>query len=292
MPEERREISPAIVIVPLVLGLGAVAALGMAALAAGPTPPPPGGAADLVYVSDIRQQPGSDEYGRAMLSFSIDIKNTGSTPQVCTPTAFIETSYGTDTVPMGSTTINPGQTVTFEGTWTWTYGGGGAEGEWWRASHILSEAGAISFLVGRQLYFDGVDIPLQITSGSEFWATQTLHLPAGNHGFGCALWLRPQRVGRQIYGSFGLVITGAWPYGDILLTETKDYSIRGVYVNQVSTPAVASYYDPVQRKTVLLQPGTYDLISQVNYYRPMGGDNPGFVGPCWSEYVVGQVEVV
>ena len=115
MPEERREISPAIVIVPLVLGLGAAAALGMAALGAGPKPPPPpppepGLATVRVTVVDSE--------GAAISGASVSLDNVTGTTSSSGIIDFTDVAPGTYTLSWSAEGYQPAtKTITVaEGT--------------------------------------------------------------------------------------------------------------------------------------------------------------------------------
>ncbi len=260
------------------------------------------GVAEFVYASDIRQQgyqrPGYPEWATG-ISFEIDIKNVGGSPGTCTPIAHIIDCYYDNSVGMGTQTINPGQTVTFSGNWYWPYGPREA-GEWWGAGYIMSEAGPISFAFGRSLYFVSADIPAQVPSGGEFWATQVVHLPAGgNYRFEVALILPGA-------GAFGTAISGALvsanPYGgkqglayDILLTGAKDYTVRGIWLRDTDEgpsfphPAKAICYDRWHTASPI-PPGIYNVISSIRFWTIVDGITDRTF--TWPNMVVGQVQIV
>jgi len=249
------------------------------------------GPPELVYVSDIRRQsyqrPGYPSWARG-IEFWVDIKNTGGMPGNCTPIAYIEDCYNMNVINMGTQTINPGQTVTFYGNWYWPYGEREPD-EWWRAQSIQSEAGAISFDWGRRLYLVSFDIPAQILSGSEFWATQVVHLPgAQDMRFACSLILKNVKQGTasraKVGGSGFPWVEGEYGENDIVMMTEGDCTIRGVYSHSVSYPAKAEYWD--RPNYIPLPPGLYDVISQIRWQR-----NTSY-GVCWDNYVIGQVEIV
>lgn len=241
--------------------------------------------AEFIYASDVREW--SIAGG---IAFSVDIKNIGGTAGSCSATAYIGTSSLRESRGMGTKTIGPGETATFSGIYytTWIT----EPWEWYRTEFILSGAGPISFEFGRSLYLVSIDIPPQIVSGEEYWATMVVHLPyASTYHFTCSLGLVVDGSSLASSAAIGGTAYG-FPHWDIQLTATKDYTIRGVYRNRVSYPAVATrVYYRAGWKEEPLSPGIYDIAAGVYKRLIVGPDEYGYDRPCWS-YIVGQVEVV
>lgn len=213
-------------------------------------------AAKFEYVSDIRW---TELTGPAWgFAIEVDIKNTGSVSGTCHPIATLDllTSQGwaeTGTVDMGTQTINPGQTVTFKGNWVYAFGPSmPAYSYILRNIVITSEAGAISSVTGVALVT--VDIPAQILSGSEFWATMKITLAADspNRVYGPRVTLkqkeypyRSSEICSATIAPAGLLPPSAPP--GIILDRTGEYQIRGLYYADVgggpvySHPAKATY---------------------------------------------------
>lgn len=133
--------------------------------------------AQFIYASDIRQQDWPGPSGWGGVKFEVDIQNTGGQPANCTPIATIDTCYGGHEVPMGTSTINPGEVVTFYGQWFWPHGVLEAD-EWWRPYQIKSEAGIIFFGLPReaQPWLISIDIP-PAKAAHGFMPSAQLHLP-------------------------------------------------------------------------------------------------------------------
>lgn len=150
------------------------------------------GAGAFTYTSDVRTEtlPASGNKGEG-IKFEVDIKNTGSAAGTCHPIALIETAYGSDSVDMGTTTISPGQTVTFKGQWQPDKTDLNDPDFWWRAVSITSEAGIITFAAGAATV--SVNIPSQIQAGSEYQASAQVYLeyqPKRLYLFGVKLYFR------------------------------------------------------------------------------------------------------
>ncbi len=250
------------------------------------------GVAEFVYASDIRQQgyqrPGYPEWATG-ISFEVDIKNIGGSPGTCTPIAHIETCYGDNSVGMGTQTIDPGQTVTFSGNWYWPYGVR-EEGEWWRAGYIRSEAGDITFLFGRSIYFVSFDIPAPLVAGSQYWASQVIHLPGGNYTFEGTL-----SVGGAVASRGTIGVNTVWD--DIILTTAKDYTLRGISTRLDIDPDGNLRPKGTMLQAVAPARGIYPVTHSLHYRSLVYlGDNQwGASGPSgylWQNKVVGQVQIV
>ena len=285
--------------------------------------------AEFEYASDIRtqsyQRPDYPSWATG-ISFEVDIKNTGGSPGTCTATAHIETCYGDNPVGIGTQTINPGETVTFSGNWYWPYGPMEAD-EWWRPGYITSEAGDITFLFGRSLYFVSFDIPPQIASGSEYWATQVVHLPYRNdYIFDVKLMLiNTQYPECNTIASQAIIAGSNYVAGEdgirqaLLLDHEGIYTVRGIWTMVVVVPGISSKYANVAAKAYVeysryLPPGvTPDKTSTTphgvsySYPLPRGIYNVSFdvrhgyivssIGEVAGYYpdisqVVGQVEII
>jgi hypothetical protein len=124
MPEEkeRREISPAVAIIPVGLGLAALGVIAAMALGKPPVTPPEG--AVFIYTSDLRR-----ERTNAEDRWSVDVKNTGTTDRTCTLSVYSRmqipggiTWSAFSLIETQSKAILPGETVTFTGTsWVGPY---------------------------------------------------------------------------------------------------------------------------------------------------------------------------
>lgn len=245
--------------------------------------------AEFKYDSAISFTEESATTGKRV-NVSVAIKNIGTSSGVATARAIIYNvmGYGDDMYQgnpvqanLGTRTINPGESVIFEG-----YGLIQREAT---VSEILveSEAGTISYVIGFGAELKSVSIPQSIPSESDYWAEMVLHLPElSNIGIYADLVL----IGRQLGMNFSDISTYAiksliMPPAMIASHRSYnyagagDYTVKGIWYQNPDSPnseqiqrqARATYQFTQQGTSInidkALPPGVYEVWARIRWVK-------------------------
>jgi len=250
----------------------------------------------------------------AIGAVEVDIRNIGAISGVCHVWATIGGVRPYKGTPE-SATLNPGQIATFRVEWGEPYSR--------ESPNIYSEAGLINYLVGEALC--SVDIPQQIVSGSEYWATLSIYLKNSRCiRYNVSVYLRPLFPVPEWYQEqslpacsadiANLTWSQAWGLSAFYLPLTGEgyFTIRGVYgvsylggEHLIQSPAIASsrgqmaYSSPIP-----LPPGIYEVVVEVRFYiyasltathyQAYGGWQIPYPEELYIKFLVtmGQVEII